>query len=228
MIRRNRRRRTTGRLRPLVLGPTQFGFENVEDRWPLASLCREEFPSPRARALTRAPGTDASLTKCLGRISSDSFWSRPARHTTAGAPVASRSLRVEPTPREPDRISEADEPSPGQDQDARTRAGSPRRACPVAPRRRAWSSWSAPVRDRTGDRRCGKHSCRCARGILHGPYWYLRWREHGRQRRQYVPRERRDAIHVALEERRRLRPPVWSLRQNLTELRRLAKEIQDV
>jgi hypothetical protein len=77
-------------------------------------------------------------------------------------------------------------------------------------------------------RRCGKHSCRCARGILHGPYWYLRWREHGRQRRQYVPRERRDAIHVALEERRRLRPPVWSLRQSLTELRRLAKEIQDV
>jgi hypothetical protein len=76
-------------------------------------------------------------------------------------------------------------------------------------------------------RRCGKHSCPCARGILHGPYWYLRWREHGRQRRQYVRRDRRDAIHVALEERRRLRPPVWSLRQSLTELRRLAKEIQE-
>jgi hypothetical protein len=70
-------------------------------------------------------------------------------------------------------------------------------------------------------RRCGKQRCRCARGILHGPYWYLRWRERGRQRRQYVPRERRDAMHVALEERRRLRPPVWSLRQSLTELRRL-------
>jgi Family of unknown function (DUF6788) len=76
-------------------------------------------------------------------------------------------------------------------------------------------------------RRCGKQRCRCARGILHGPYWYLRWRERGRQRRQYVPRERRDAMHVALEERRRLRPPVWSLRQSLTELRRLAKEIHD-
>jgi hypothetical protein len=26
-------------------------------------------------------------------------------------------------------------------------------------------------------RRCGKQRCRCARGILHGPYWYLRWQE---------------------------------------------------
>jgi hypothetical protein len=34
-------------------------------------------------------------------------------------------------------------------------------------------------------------------------------------------------MHVALEERRRLRPPVWSLQQSLTELRRLAKEIHD-
>jgi hypothetical protein len=77
-------------------------------------------------------------------------------------------------------------------------------------------------------RRCGKPSCRCARGILHGPYWYLRWREHGRQRRRYVRLERVDAMRVAVEECRRLRPPVWSLRQTLAELRHLAKEIQYV
>ncbi len=76
-------------------------------------------------------------------------------------------------------------------------------------------------------RRCGKSRCRCARGILHGPYWSLRWRERGRQRRRYVPRERVDAIQVALDQRRRLRPPVWSLRQTLAELRHLTKEIQD-
>jgi len=76
-------------------------------------------------------------------------------------------------------------------------------------------------------RRCGKPNCRCVRGLLHSPYWYLRWRECGRQRRQYVPRERVDAMQVALEQRRRLRPPAWALRQTLAELRHLEKEIHD-
>jgi uncharacterized protein DUF6788 len=30
-------------------------------------------------------------------------------------------------------------------------------------------------------RRCGKPTCRCAGGMLHGPYWYLRWRDRGSQ-----------------------------------------------
>jgi hypothetical protein len=76
-------------------------------------------------------------------------------------------------------------------------------------------------------RRCGKPRCRCASGMRHGPYWYLRWREGGRQRRRYVPRERVDTTRAALEQRRRLRPPAWSLRQTLAELRQLAKEAHD-
>ena len=76
-------------------------------------------------------------------------------------------------------------------------------------------------------RRCGKPSCRCLRGMLHGPYWYLRWREGGRQRRRYVRLERVEAMRVAVEERRRLRPSVWSLRQTLVELRHLEKEMHD-
>jgi len=71
-------------------------------------------------------------------------------------------------------------------------------------------------------RRCGKPSCHCTGKTLHGPYWYLRWREDGRQRRQYVPRERVNAIQEALEQRRRLRPPAWALRQELAELRELS------
>ena len=51
-------------------------------------------------------------------------------------------------------------------------------------------------------RRCGKQRCRCARGILHGPYWYLRWRDRGRQRRRYVPRERIDSLQAVIEQRR--------------------------
>jgi hypothetical protein len=76
-------------------------------------------------------------------------------------------------------------------------------------------------------RRCGKLRCRCISGTLHGPYWYLRWREGGRQRRQYVPWEQVDAMRAALAQRRRLRPPAWSLRQELAELRQLAQEVRD-
>ena len=76
-------------------------------------------------------------------------------------------------------------------------------------------------------RRCGKPRCRCARATLHGPYWYLRWREGGRQCRQYVPCEQVNAMRAAIAQRRRLRPPAWSLRQELAELRRLAQEVRD-
>jgi hypothetical protein len=34
--------------------------------------------------------------------------------------------------------------------------------------------------------RCGKQSCRCAKGGLHGPYYRYGWRENGRQRWRYV------------------------------------------
>jgi hypothetical protein len=41
--------------------------------------------------------------------------------------------------------------------------------------------------------RCGKKSCRCARDVRHGPYWYLGFEEYDRRtgetryRREYVP-----------------------------------------
>jgi hypothetical protein len=34
--------------------------------------------------------------------------------------------------------------------------------------------------------RCGKGSCRCARGDLHGPYWYSYTRIKGRVTSQYI------------------------------------------
>lgn len=76
-------------------------------------------------------------------------------------------------------------------------------------------------------RRCGKPGCRCTSGALHGPYWYLRWREGGRQRRRYVSRAQGNATREAIEQRRRLRPPTWALRQELAELHRLAQEVRD-
>lgn len=38
-------------------------------------------------------------------------------------------------------------------------------------------------------RRCGRPSCRCARGELHGPYIYLALRGAGRNQLVYIPAE---------------------------------------
>jgi hypothetical protein len=34
--------------------------------------------------------------------------------------------------------------------------------------------------------RCGKESCKCSDGKLHGPYWYAYWSDGGKTRSQYV------------------------------------------
>lgn len=34
--------------------------------------------------------------------------------------------------------------------------------------------------------RCGKKNCKCAKGQLHGPYWYAYWTEGGKSRSQYI------------------------------------------
>ncbi len=73
--------------------------------------------------------------------------------------------------------------------------------------------------------RCGKPNCRCARGALHGPYLYRRWREGGRQRCRYVRAEDAGAVREALAAWRRLHPPARSLRDELAELRRLLRHL---
>ena len=74
--------------------------------------------------------------------------------------------------------------------------------------------------------RCGKPTCRCARGELHGPYLYRRWREGGRQRRAYVGPQDAEQVRAALDEWRRLHPPAYAARQQLAELRRLLRELE--
>ena len=34
--------------------------------------------------------------------------------------------------------------------------------------------------------RCGKSGCKCASGLLHGPYFYCFWREDGKLKKAYV------------------------------------------
>jgi hypothetical protein len=38
-------------------------------------------------------------------------------------------------------------------------------------------------------RKCGKPNCRCARGEKHGPYYYLSWREGGKQCWNYIKKQ---------------------------------------
>jgi len=54
-------------------------------------------------------------------------------------------------------------------------------------------------------KRCGKPNCKCARGELHGAYYYLFWQEGGRQRKAYIRREDEAAARAAYEERKRMR-----------------------
>ena len=55
-------------------------------------------------------------------------------------------------------------------------------------------------------KRCGKPTCRCCRGLLHGPYAYHHRCEDGRQRKSYVAMS---ALNETLEtiERQKARKP---------------------
>jgi hypothetical protein len=79
--------------------------------------------------------------------------------------------------------------------------------------------------------RCGKPTCRCSSGQLHGPYIYVFWREGGRQRKRYVRSGELEAVRagivheqLARREQRALlasHRSVWSdLRDRLRECER--------
>lgn len=50
--------------------------------------------------------------------------------------------------------------------------------------------------------RCGKSTCHCAHGELHGPYYYRFWREGGRLRKRYIPAGDVAAAQAACSTRR--------------------------
>ena len=112
-----------------------------------------------------------------------------------------------------ERLSEEDPDEPwsvfDEDWPDRARSASPpvlARMCPKIP---------ALVQTR---KRCGKPTCRCARGELHGPYWTLRWRDGTAHRRKHVGSEEILGVRAILEGRRRDRA---ELRGDLAEADRL-------
>ncbi len=80
--------------------------------------------------------------------------------------------------------------------------------------------------------RCGKPTCRCSEGRLHGPYWVLRWREGATNRRRYVRPADLEAVRAAVERRRRERDAVRAaFADDMAMLRRLSslrREIEAV
>jgi hypothetical protein len=52
---------------------------------------------------------------------------------------------------------------------------------------------------------CGKPTCRCARGELHGPYFYCFWRERGKLKKAYIRKADVDRARNLCQARRRTR-----------------------
>jgi hypothetical protein len=103
------------------------------------------------------------------------------------------------------------------------RVPSPRKKCRFAPK-----TMPLPGRLYAERKRCNRPNCRCVAGgdMLHGPYLYLRWRENGRRRRQYVKPGDADRVRAGLAEWRRLHPTARSARDVLAELRRLLRQVE--
>ena len=72
---------------------------------------------------------------------------------------------------------------------------------------------------------CGKPGCRCARGQKHGPLYYLYWKEQGRSRSLYVPREKVSELRRQIQNYRRFQTQLAGrLRRQLRDWQRRLKE----
>lgn len=67
-------------------------------------------------------------------------------------------------------------------------------------------------------KRCGKPTCRCCRGLLHGPYVYRLWRERGRQKKAYFSMSSLTKIFEAIERQRAQSPTAAEILRLLKEL----------
>ena len=66
---------------------------------------------------------------------------------------------------------------------------------------------------------CGKPTCRCGRGFLHGPYVVRRWREDGKLRKRYIRWRDLPRVLAEMERQRALKPRPREMRRMLKELR---------
>jgi hypothetical protein len=74
--------------------------------------------------------------------------------------------------------------------------------------------------------RCGHPNCRCARGSLHGPYFYRFWREGGRLRTEYVPRPDVERVRGRCRARRRARQELAAWQEVWRRLVAAVREVE--
>jgi hypothetical protein len=84
--------------------------------------------------------------------------------------------------------------------------------------------------------RCGRANCRCAKGQLHGPYYYHRYQANGERRKKYVRKSDLPIIKAGINELRKQKAEARvvsekaraDLRQITDRLRELSKEMRSV
>jgi hypothetical protein len=74
--------------------------------------------------------------------------------------------------------------------------------------------------------RCGRPACRCARGSLHGPYFYRFWREGGRLRKAYVRRPDVEQVRLWCRARRGARQELAGWREVWRQLVAQVREVE--
>ena len=76
--------------------------------------------------------------------------------------------------------------------------------------------------------KCGKPGCKCAHGELHGPYFYLFWREQGRLRKAYIRTADLPHVLAAIHNYRLERQRVRDSKSILRQIRDLLRNGEDM
>lgn len=77
--------------------------------------------------------------------------------------------------------------------------------------------------------KCGRRPCKCDRDSLHGPYWYLFWRERGRLRKQYLRAADGERMRLELARRRRMRRTLTqTVAHSEAGLRQATEDVREV
>jgi hypothetical protein len=75
-------------------------------------------------------------------------------------------------------------------------------------------------------RKCGKAGCRCARGTLHGPYFYRFWRHDGRLHKAYVRKADVEGVRGRCLARRQDRAEWLAAMQQVREMASFLKDLE--
>jgi hypothetical protein len=74
--------------------------------------------------------------------------------------------------------------------------------------------------------RCGRPNCRCARGGLHGPFYYRFWRVAGRLRKAYVRRTDLDRVRSQCLARQQFQRDITTSWEEWRQLVSLIREVE--